>query len=392
MADYEKQMTELVESAGIPTTEAAIAQAFDAELDGAGLTINNASPYSPFWTVVSRFFIVPVLWLLREVLIKTVMPQFFLRLATGPWLALWAWAYNVEKKLATKARGFITFNRVFSVGPYPIPKGTIIQSPAINGHVYQLQTLADAVIADGSTSAHVLCEALETGSNYNLADGYYTLQHTPLPDIASVTNAPGWLQRPGTDDEEDDELRERVRVQFNTLGHYHTDAVYKTIMAQFPGVKVENIYFVHDAPRGPGTANAFILFDQAAPAADYIADINNHITGQNNHGHGDDLQVFNMPTTPVAVTLHWWPLDTLDASEVAALDAQIDLFVRAAFRENGDYQPTLVSPNSVFSFSRLGGELHRQFAGIKTLDFTNTDITSLVSVPVISALTVTAHT
>lgn len=389
--DYEKQFSELVASGGVPVTEADIALAFDAELDSAGLTINNASPYSPFWTVVSRFFIQPVLWLLREVLIKTVLPQSFLKTASGPWLALFAWSYNVEKKTASKARGLITFARTFSVGPYTIPAGTIVQSPAINGHVYQLQTLEAATIADGNTSAQVLCEALEPGKAYNLADNYYTLQHAPLQDIASVTNATSWLQVPGTDDEPDDELRQRVRTQFNTLGHYHTDAIYKTIMAQFPGVKIENIFIVHDAPRGPGTANAFILFEQGAPASSYIAAINNHITGQNNHGHGDDLQVFNMPETPVAVVLDWWPIDTLDVDEVAALGAQIDLFVRAAFRENSAYAPTLVFPNSVFSFSRLGGELHRQFAGIKSLDFSNSDITSLVTVPTLDSLTVTAH-
>lgn len=389
--NYEKQFTDLVKSAGIPTDEAAIAAKFDEELDDAGLSINNASPYSPFWTVISSFFITPVVWLIREVLIKTLMPQFFLKTAKGIYLELWAWAYNVERKQATKASGNITFSRVFNVGDLVIPAGTIIQSPAINGTVYQLKTVADTTIPDGQTSMDVLCEALATGSAYNLADGYYSVQFDPLPDIASVNNGTGWLLLPGTDTEVDDELRTRCRIQFNTLGHYHTDAVYKTIMAQFPGVKVENIYFVHDAPRGPGTADAYILFEQDAPAETYIDDINNYITGLLNRGHGDDLQVFNMPEDPQDIVLDWWPVDSLDVDEVAELGAEIEQFIRAAFRENSDYKPELVFPNSLFSFSKLSCDLHDQFIGIKSLDFTNADITSLVVVPVIDTLTITAH-
>lgn len=389
--NIEQQFTALVDSAGIPTTEAGIAAAFDAELDSAGLLINNASPYSPFWTVVSRFFIQPVLWLVREVMIKTVLPQSYLKTATGLWLDINAWAYNVTRKPATKTRGNITFSRPLSIGELLVPAGTIVQSPSINGKVYQLKTLADTVIPDGETSVQVLCEALVAGAAYNLADGYYTVMQVPIPGVVGVVNSAGWITVPGTDIEKDDEFRTRARVQFNTLGNYHTDSVYKAMMAQFPGVKVENIYFVHDAPRGPGTADAYILFDQDAPAATYIADINNHITGKANHGHGDDLQVFNMPETPHAIVLDWWPDDTLDEDEVTALGLQINNFVRAAFRENADYRPTLVKPNSVFSFSRLGGELHAQFSGIKTLEFSNPDITSLVQVPVISSLAITAR-
>lgn len=390
MTDYQKEFTELVASAGVPTDEASIKAKFEEERVAAGLTINNSSKYSPFWNVVTRFFITPVLWLLREVLIKTVLPQSFLKTATGIWQDLLAWAYNVTRKQANKVQGMIKFARLFSVGNLPIPAGTIVQSPAINGKVYKLRTLVDAVIEDGDVDVSVLCEALEAGEAYNLSDGYYTVLEQTIADIVSVTNGEGWITSPGTDLEPDEELRARARLQFNSLGHYHTDAVYKMIMASFPGVKVSNIYFVHDAPRGAGTADAYILFEQDAPAADYVEAINHYITGQENHGHGDDLQVFTMPEDGHDIAVTWVPKDWVDDDDIEGNTAEIDNFIRAAFRENKDYTPTLVAPESIFSFSLLGGELHSSFPFIKTLHFANTDITSLVTVPVIDSLVVTA--
>ena len=65
--------------------------------------------------------------------------------------------------------------------------------------------------------------------------------------------------------------------------------------------------------------------------------------------------------------------------------------MRAAFRESTvtDYQPTLTYPQSRFSFSRLGEELHQQFPGIESLHFDNADIVSELSIPRINSLVVT---
>ncbi len=75
------------------------------------------------------------------------------------------------------------------------------------------------------------------------------------------------------------------------------------------------------------------------------------------------------------------------------LRADITLFVRAAFRESteSDYQPTLTFPQSRFSFSRLGEELHLQFAGIESLSFENTDIISELNIPRLQSLEVLLH-
>ncbi|MBX9755733.1 MAG: hypothetical protein K2X80_13345, partial [Pseudomonadaceae bacterium] len=152
----------------------------------------------------------------------------------------------------------------------------------------------------------------------------------------------------------------------------------------------DGVYFQHGAPRGPGSANAFVLFDADVPAATYLAQINEHIRDQGNHGHGDDLLVMVMPETQHALQVTLWPRGTLTTEQRATLQTEVTLFIRAAFRESTprDFQPTLTYPQARFSFSRLGEELHQQFPGIESLHFDNADILSELTIPRIQSLVV----
>lgn len=376
--------------AGIPTTEAGLRQAWESEVTAQGSTLSNTSAYSPFWRLVTALVTKPVLWLL-EFISGTVLPNFFVKTATGAWLDMLAWAVNVERKAATKAQGSILFTRLQPAGALEVPVGTVVQSAAINGHAYQLVTTSAATITDGLLQLEIPVEAMEAGAGYNLAPGYYAILPTPLPGIAQVVNLEGWLSTPGADAEPDSELRLRVRNQFSAVNQWHTDAVYRAMIAAFPGVRPDGVYFDHNAPRGPGSANAFVLFEAGVPADTFLEQINAHIRDEGNHGHGDDLQVLVMPETLHDISVQVWPLSTLTAEQLLALQTNIEQFIRAAFREStqSDYAPTQPYPQSRFSFSRLGEELHQQFPGIDSLRFDNADIVSELSVPRINALEVT---
>ncbi|MNP68169.1 hypothetical protein D3C76_1640860 [compost metagenome] len=78
-----------------------------------------------------------------------------------------------------------------------------------------------------------------------------------------------------------------------------------------------------------------------------------------------------------------WLTPQVGAERQDQLLTDIELFIRAAFREStdSDFQPTRTYPQSRFSFSRLGEELHEQFSGIESLDFENTDIISQLNIP-----------
>ena len=375
--------------AGIPTTEAALKAAWEAEVVAQGSKLANTSAYSPFWRVITALVTKPVLWILTFVT-GTVLPNFFLKTATSTWLDMLAWAVNVERKAPTKAIGSLLFSRATTVGSFEIPIGTRVQSASINGNVYELVTTAVGSFIEGASQVSIPVIAIDAGSGFNLAPGYYAVLPVPVPGVVQVVNLDGWLASPGSDAELDDDLRLRARNQFSAVNQWHTDAVYRALISAFPGVSANGVYFEHGAPRGPGSANAYVLFEADAPADTYLQQINAKIMDEGNHGHGDSMLVLVMPETQHDVSLQVWPVANLTEAQRAMLKADIALFIRAAFREStgSDYAPTLTWPQSRFSFSRLVEELHEQFPRIESMRFGNDDIISQLAIPRLQTLEV----
>lgn len=133
-----------------------------------------------------------------------------------------------------------------------VPAGTQIQTERINGVIYTLTVVRDTVIPAGTLSMNIDASAEQAGAGFNLAPGYYRILPVAIDGIAGVENDENWLTTPGANEESDDELRDRVRNQFNLAGAYHTDAVYRGLIAGVAGISADRIYFLHDAPRGPG--------------------------------------------------------------------------------------------------------------------------------------------
>jgi uncharacterized phage protein gp47/JayE len=372
---------------GIPTTQAGLETKWQDEVTAQGSTISNDNAYSPFWRVVTALITKPVLWLINFMAV-TVFPNSFVLTASGVFLDLLANAVNLERKVASQARGKITFSREDINAAYTIIAGTIVQTAEINGIVYEMITDADTAFEAGQATLEVACTAAAVGEDYNLAAGYYSILKEPIAGITGVANAEGWLITPGTDKELDDDLRDRIRNQFGTASDFHTDSVYRSLIAEFPAVKIDAIWFEHNAPRGPGTANAFVLFDFDAPVADYLAEINSYITDDGHHGHGDDLQVYQIPETSHDLIVNAWHDDFLSGVQIVQLQSGIEDFIRAAFRENQAYEPTLTLPFSRFSFSKLAQELHAEFDDLHSVEFDLADIVSELNVPTLSSLTV----
>jgi len=283
----------------------------------------------------------------------------------------------------------VRFTRTDTGLAITVPLGTVIQTAAINGVVYQLRTTAALSFAGVSTTLDVPVVAVLPGAAYNLAAGYFNILPVPIIGVTAVANGVDWITTPGTDVELDDGLRARVRNQFGTASSFHTDSVYRALISAFPGVAIDAIWFEHSAPRGPGTANAWVLFDFSAPVTSYLATINGFITDQGNHGHGDDLQVFQMPehTTTLTATVKCEKFLTT-AQQTALHDGVVD-FVNAAFRENKAYSPTLTLPYARFSFSKLAEEIHLEFAQVHSISFSLGDIVTGLWIPRLTSLTVT---
>lgn len=380
----------IVEAAGIPTTEDGWKALFKQDVEAEGSIIANDSPYSPFWRLITAIIAKPATWIVNKVLIGVILPNLFLLTANDDgFIEAKAWEHDLTRKTDSKAKGKVRFNRAASSGPsLLIPAATVIQTDAINGTVYRVLTVEDVILPQNSLSVLVPVIAENAGAAYNLGAGYLHILPTAVTGIGSVTNEAEWLDELGSDRETNDDLKLRTRNAFTAAAPWHIDAVYRAILTERAGLDTDNVYFEHDAPRGPGTANAYILLDTGEPSAAMLSDLNQYVMEKGYHGHGDDLLVLAMPGVDVTVGVTVYPYSYLLAAEVDTLLADIDNFIRCAFRENIDYTATRTEPFIRFSFSKLGQELHRQFAGIESLNWHQIDITSANNVPRLSTLTI----
>lgn len=386
--DYSSAFTKMVKDAGLPTTEDEAKAQWQALAVAENLPYNNKAEISPFWRGITALVTTPVLWIVKELLLKQILPNMFLRTATGVWLNMFGWAVDLEIKAAKKAKGNLLFSRVNTVGDLVIPANTIVKSPLINGRSYHLKTLATAIIADGVASISVAAEAVEAGEGYNLPAGYYAILQVPIAGINAVTNSADWLTSAGADEESPDDYRMRIRNQVTAVNQFHTDAVYLKIITTFANINTRNVFFEHGAPRGPGTANAYILMDVGQPSSELIAEIESHVMDAGNHGHGDDLRIFAMPETEHDFTVTIRAVPSATVEEKAELLNGVTNAIGAAFRANNEYAMTVTQPLSRFSFSLLGAELHRLFPLLHSVQFSLSEIISALNIPRMGEVTV----
>ena len=373
---------------GMPVTEEQARDEFNAIVKEAGL-ITNTSRMSPFWRLITAIVTAPVMWL-KDALVNIVMANLYLATASGVFLDLFAWAVNLARKDATAAMGVIRFTKSDPERDITVPAGTIIQTERINGRVHQLATVQDFTLSAGTASALIPVTAIEEGAASNLAPGYFRILPVAIDGIASVVNEENWLVSPGADEESDDELRDRTKNQFNLVGQYHIDAVYRGMISSIAGITTDRIYFQHDAPRGPGTANVFLLLDAGVSSAPFIETVNDYVMMQGNHGHGDDVLALQLPETThdlsVRIYLHSHAL--LREDELERLRLDIADLIRCAFRENNDFDVRKTWPFSRCSMSRLGEEIHQNFPDVESVVFDTGDILSGLNVPRLGALEV----
>ncbi|MFM4910865.1 baseplate J/gp47 family protein [Aeromonas dhakensis] len=383
----------LLAKSGVPTTEEAMEVELKKEVEAAGSLITNDSDVSPFWRLVRAVVITPALWLIRILLAGHVLPASFAATATDSYLDLKAWDVDLTRKPAQKTRGIVNFTKVNPAEATTIPDDVWVTTERINGTIYRVKPVQAVVSPAGEAVARVICEAEFAGVAWNLAPGYYNLLSKPITGILSARNSEKeWITTQGADAESNDALGLRIKNQFSAVGRYHIDAIYRSMLASVAGIRADHIFFEHDAPRGPGTANAFILLEVGTTPASLIEKLNDYVNNQGNHGHGDDLQVMAMPETEHSLHLELWPVENLAAEHRLALVKEVKMLIQAAFRQSADYPAvTRTWPQSRFSLSQLGRELHQAFPEIKSLHFTELDIVSGLEIPRLAAIEVTLN-
>ncbi|WP_368166085.1 baseplate J/gp47 family protein [Aeromonas sp. R9-1] len=382
----------LLAASGVPTTAEAMENELKKEVEAAGSLISNDSDVSPFWRLVRAVVITPALWLIRTLLAGHVLPQAFTATATGYYLDLKAWDVNLKRKLAQPTRGVIEFVKVDPMADVVIPGDVWVTTERINGVAYRVKPLQQVISPTGEAVAKVVCEAEHPGKAWNLAPGYFCLLSEPVTGILAARNPTDWITQPGADDEENDSLALRIQNQFSAVGHYHIDAVYRGMLASVAGVRPDHLFFEHDAPRGPGTANAYLLMEVGTTPPTLLAQLNDYVGRLGNHGHGDDLFVMALPETRHTLHLSLWLAANLEPEERHAAEHAIRDRIRAAFRESDAFPlMTRTWPRTRFSMSRLIAELHQDVPHLRSMTIAEADIVSGLAIPRLDAIEVTLH-
>tara|TARA_B100001059_G_scaffold235487_1_gene281304 strand:+ start:316 stop:1467 length:1152 start_codon:yes stop_codon:yes gene_type:complete len=380
--DHTNIFKQELKNAGIPVSHEELQTLWQKHVDNGEFTVSNTSAFSPFFRLQKAIMVEPAEQLINSLITK-VMPNSFVMLAKNEWLEQHGQSRKTPKLPAVKAQGIIEFRREDTDTAFVLPAGTVIESLPINGQVYRVFSLYDQPFAVGESTHNVPVQAEQAGQRYNLAAGYYVRVISGIESI-TATNRADWLTTAGQDIETDDNYRLRIRDAFSSLGSYHVDAVYRSIIAKFTGISVDNIVFEKNAPRGPGSANAYVFLDVGEISPALLNQINNHIDA-GNHGSGDDLQVFAINTQPQNIVANYQ-----QHPNTQKRSADIEQFIRAAFRQNAAYNNvTKCKPNQLFSFSQLASELHSQFNELKTIRFSNADIHCELWLPTVNSVVLT---
>lgn len=353
------------------------------------IPIANESKFSAFWVFLQNVAIncYQQIW---NFVLNQALPSAFVKTATAESLELLASTYDIRRKEPTKLVGSITFNRVpDSQNEIIIPKGSVVKSIPINGTIYRLISTHDAILASNNKSCLVNFEAEQPGSSYNLGAGYYSILDIPLSGIESVINTADYIQSLGADVESDEALRERIREKFLSVGSWHTDAKYKSMVAEFAGISVDKIFIDHNSIRDgetshlPGSADILIMFDDSNDHSNTISNVNSYIRDYGMHGHGDDVLIREVPRVDYELTLNILFRGSYNLEEVKN-------FIRCKFNENNDFAKFTkkVLPLSRFSISELMQELHNYFDNIETIHSNSVDTETKLNILKLTTLNI----
>ncbi|MFG0773035.1 baseplate J/gp47 family protein [Vibrio plantisponsor] len=385
---------DILEQSGVPVTEEALEAKLKTEVTGAGSNLSNDSDMSPFWRWVRAAVVTPTVWLIRTLLAGYVMPNMFVATAERWALELKAWEYNVTPKGAVKTQGWITFTKENAEDEVSVAAGEIIQTTSIDGVIYKLSVIEDSVIAAELAVGKILCEAVEAGDEYNLAAGYFNILPKGIAGIVSAVNEPDWITTLGANEESNDELALRLQNAFTSSGTWHIDDVYRSIISSVAGIRSDNIFFENTGDIKPGSANAYVLMEVGETPQAVLDQLNKYIMDDGHHGHGDVLTCLAIPDTNHVVVADVVFVSNLTDTQKVNEFLEVENRIRAAFRESAAYpEMTRARPESRFSISQLGTEIHNNMDNVESVRITvdgviQKDIVSLLTQPRIQTLTV----
>lgn len=190
-----------------------------------------------------------------QVNMEWIKNQMFVETATGERLDYLAKQRGLVRKPAQKAQGEITF---FISEPIDhtiiIPKGSVAATAEENPR--RFVTTEDEEISQGNVLVSVYAEAEKAGNDGNAALGEVTVAVDVPSEIEWVENRAKFAG--GTDEESDDNLRERIRDNYLRLPNGTNAAYYEQLALTVDGIAKANAV---GKVRGNGTVDVYVSGD-----------------------------------------------------------------------------------------------------------------------------------
>lgn len=203
---------------------------------------------------------------------------------------------GVVRNPATKAIGIVRFQRSTPYGSdIPIPIGTVVTTrPDANNNIVEFITTSSGILLAGETYVDINIEAVESGSIY-ISPGQVTVMSVPVINIESVTNTIAIDS--GTDEENDDQLRNRTQLVIGGMGKATSDALRGAILDIDT---IESVTVVDNA-RGIGTVD-IVVVGSTMPLPQLTLDEIN-IVINNTKAAGIDVNIISPTIVPINITI-----------------------------------------------------------------------------------------
>lgn len=247
-------------------TQTEIEESVKADLVSSGFGVTN-------WSIGSRMrrflaaFAMPVSELYE--LVETVVKQMYLSTATGSWLILKGNDESVPIKEPTKTKGMAILGRdVAENVAITIPKDSIVKTTLTSAGVEYRYITESTVILPANVKEIALPVIAEfEGTAYNIGTGLINVVLTHIDGIDYVTNTADWITQIGTDLEEEEIYRERIRNE-KRRRQGDPKALYKALATSVTGVKDAEPITNH--PRGQGTIDVVIITETGSVPSELL--------------------------------------------------------------------------------------------------------------------------
>lgn len=251
-----------------------------------------------------------------QVNMEWIKNQMFVETATGERLDYLAKQRGLVRKPAQKAQGEITF---FISEPIDhtiiIPKGAVAATAEETPR--RFVTTEDGEISQGNVLVSLYAEAEKAGSGGNAALGEVTVTVDVPSEVEWVKNREPYVG--GTDEESDEELRERIRDSYLRLPNGTNAAYYEQLALTVDGIaKAKAVGKV----RGYGTVDVYVSGDGKEASATAVNNAQSLVSSK---------RELNVDALVIKADLMDFDLDVTVYKREEFSDGEIEAKCKAAF-------------------------------------------------------------